>query len=57
MSTTWHVLGVGSLGTLWATRLARAGLQVRLILRDAARLQSDAAVGGLTLVENGQAHT
>lgn len=57
MSTTWHVLGAGSLGTLWATRLARAGLPVRLILRDAARLQSYEAVGGLTLVENGQAHT
>ncbi len=38
MSTTWHVLGAGSLGTLWATRLARAGVPVRLILRDAARL-------------------
>ena len=23
---TWHVLGAGSLGSLWATRLARAGL-------------------------------
>lgn len=33
MSTTWHILGAGSLGTLWATRLARAGLPVRLILR------------------------
>jgi len=40
MSTTWHVLGAGSLGTLWATRLARAGLPVRLILRDQARLQA-----------------
>jgi 2-dehydropantoate 2-reductase len=54
MSTTWHVLGAGSLGTLWAARLARAGLPVRLIVRDAARLQSYQAAGGLTLVENGQ---
>ncbi|MCU1764803.1 putative 2-dehydropantoate 2-reductase [Pseudomonas protegens] len=54
MSTTWHVLGAGSLGTLWATRLARAGLPVRLILRDAARLQAYQAAGGLTLVEQGQ---
>ncbi|WP_412778764.1 hypothetical protein, partial [Pseudomonas ficuserectae] len=23
---TWHVLGAGSLGTLWAARMARAGL-------------------------------
>lgn len=55
MSTTWHILGAGSLGTLWATRLARAGLPVRLILRDAARLQAYQAAGGLTLVEQGQA--
>ena len=55
MSTTWHVLGAGSLGTLWATRLARAGLPVQLILRDAARLQAYQAAGGLTLVEQGEA--
>ncbi|SFP22688.1 2-dehydropantoate 2-reductase [Pseudomonas sp. NFPP07] len=55
MSTTWHILGAGSLGTLWATRLARAGLPVRLILRDQARLQAYQAAGGLTLVEQGQA--
>ncbi|KAA5839850.1 putative 2-dehydropantoate 2-reductase [Pseudomonas chlororaphis] len=54
MSTTWHILGAGSLGTLWATRLARAGLPVRLILRDQARLQAYQAAGGLTLVEQGQ---
>ncbi|NWE50474.1 2-dehydropantoate 2-reductase N-terminal domain-containing protein, partial [Pseudomonas gingeri] len=34
MATPWHVLGAGSLGSLWATRLARAGLPVTLILRD-----------------------
>lgn len=55
MSTTWHVLGAGSLGTLWATRLARAGLPVKLILRDTARLQAYQAAGGLTLVEQGEA--
>lgn len=54
MSTTWHILGAGSLGTLWATRLARAGLPVRLILRDQARLQAYRAAGGLTLVEQGE---
>ncbi|WP_426237578.1 putative 2-dehydropantoate 2-reductase [Pseudomonas sp. TWP3-2] len=57
MSTPWHILGAGSLGTLWATRLARAGLPVRLILRDAQRLQSYQAFGGLTLVEHGEANT
>ena len=57
MSTPWHVLGAGSLGTLWATRLARAGLPVRLIVRDAERLCGYQAAGGLTLVEHGVAHT
>lgn len=54
MAVIWHVLGAGSLGTLWAARLARAGLPVRLILRDAARLAAyEAAGGALTLVEQG----
>ncbi|MHC6224172.1 putative 2-dehydropantoate 2-reductase [Pseudomonas sp. X10] len=55
MSSTWHILGAGSLGSLWACRLARAGKAVRLILRDHQRLQAYEAVGGLTLVEQGQA--
>ncbi|WP_397451473.1 putative 2-dehydropantoate 2-reductase [Pseudomonas sp. NA-150] len=54
MATLWHVLGAGSLGSLWAARLARAGLPVRLILRDAERLAAYEASGGLTLVEHGQ---
>ncbi|WP_395600657.1 putative 2-dehydropantoate 2-reductase [Pseudomonas sp. B19125] len=57
MSTTWHILGAGSLGTLWATRLSRAGLPVRLIVRDAARLASYHQAGGLTLVEHGVENT
>lgn len=57
MNTTWHVLGAGSLGTLWACRLARSGQPVRLILRDATRLGAYRAVGGLTLVEPGGAST
>ncbi len=48
---SWHVLGAGSLGGLWAVRLARAGLPVRLILRDHERLASYRHAGGLTLVE------
>ena len=55
MSSTWHILGAGSLGSLWACRLARAGKPVRLILRDKARLQAYEAAGGLTLVEQGKA--
>jgi len=51
-SVTWHVLGAGSLGTLWATRLARAGSPVRLLLREA-RLAEYRASGGLTLIEDG----
>ncbi|WP_455923492.1 putative 2-dehydropantoate 2-reductase [Pseudomonas putida] len=51
--TPWHILGAGSLGTLWACRLARQGLPVTLILRDTARLASYQAAGGLTLVEQG----
>jgi 2-dehydropantoate 2-reductase len=50
----WHILGAGSLGTLWATRLARAGLAVELILRDAKRLASYQQAGGLSLSEQGQ---
>lgn len=57
MSTTWHILGAGSLGTLLATRLSRAGLPVRLIVRDAARLASYEKASGLTLVEHGIENT
>jgi len=56
-STLWHVLGAGSLGSLWAARLARAGLPVRLILRDETRLQAYNAKGGLTLGEQGLRRT
>ena len=51
----WHILGAGSLGTLWATRLARAARPVQLILRDPARLHSYQQAGGLTLIEQGHA--
>lgn len=53
-STPWHILGAGSLGSLWATRLARAGLPVRLILRNAARLEAYNDKGGLSLSEQGR---
>src|SRR3989344_2338971 len=51
-SMTWHILGAGALGSLWATRLARAGLPVRLILRSAQRLDEYQRAGGLGLREN-----
>ena len=54
-SGLWHILGAGSMGTLWATRLARAGFPVRLIVRNPARLKAYQAAQGLTLVEGDQA--
>ena len=52
---SWHLLGAGSLGCLWAARLTRAGVPVQLILRDSSRLAAYRRAGGLTLVERGQA--
>lgn len=54
---TWHVLGAGSLGGLWAARLARAGLPVSLLLRDRQRLAQFRAAGGLTLEQDGYRQT
>lgn len=51
---SWHILGAGSLGSLWACRLASAGLPVRLILRNPARLEDYQNAGGLTLRDGGQ---
>ncbi|MFC3606602.1 putative 2-dehydropantoate 2-reductase [Stutzerimonas tarimensis] len=51
----WHLLGAGSLATLWAVRLARAGHPIRLILRNDDRLAAYRAKGGLTLTEQGRA--
>ena len=51
---SWHILGAGSLGSLWAARLARAGLPVRLILRNPQRLAQYRKAGGLSLIEDGQ---
>ncbi len=52
---TWHILGAGSLGSLWAARLARGGLPVRLILRNRQRLEAYRQAGGVTLIEAEQA--
>ncbi|MBA1278309.1 MULTISPECIES: putative 2-dehydropantoate 2-reductase [Pseudomonadaceae] len=53
MIDTWHVLGAGSLGGLWATRLHRAGVPVQVILRNPQRLADYRAAGGLSLTEAG----
>ncbi|MBD1552541.1 putative 2-dehydropantoate 2-reductase [Pseudomonas typographi] len=50
MSTyRWHVLGAGSLGSLWACRLAAAGVPVSLLLRSSQRLLQYQQAGGLAL--------
>ena len=46
---SWHVLGAGALGSLWAARLAGAGATVRIILRSAQRLADYQRAEGLTL--------
>ena len=46
---SWHVLGAGALGSLWAARLAGADATVRIILRSAQRLADYQRAGGLTL--------
>lgn len=56
MSSSWHVLGAGSLGGLWATRLFRAGIPLRIILRSPERLADYQAAGGLGLIEDESLH-
>ena len=51
---SWHILGAGSLGMLWAARFASAGMPVRLILRNPQRLREYQNAGGLRLTEAGQ---
>lgn len=46
---SWHILGAGSLGALWACRLAAHGLAPTLILRDQAKLERYHQAQGLTL--------
>ena len=50
----WHILGAGSLGIMWACRLARASVPARLVLRDREHLRAYQAEGYLTLSEAGQ---
>lgn len=52
MSTDWHILGAGSLATLWAGRLLQAGQSVQLILRSPERIQALQHRGGLELIDN-----
>lgn len=47
-----HVLGAGSLGLLWAARLAEAGMDVRVILRDTQALERWQTAGSRILFEH-----
>lgn len=49
----WYVLGAGSLGGLWACRLASAGFAVTLLLRSDERLAQYRKAGGLVLGAGG----
>lgn len=46
-----HVIGAGSLGLLWAARLAAAGHQVQMIVRDAPALERWEAAGSSVILE------
>ena len=47
---SWHILGAGSIGCLWAYKLASAGLNVSLIFRSAAKAENFSQKG-LTVIE------
>jgi 2-dehydropantoate 2-reductase len=46
---TWHILGAGAIGGLFAAELHRAGIAVQLILRDETRLAQWRERGGIAL--------
>lgn len=39
MKSTWHILGAGSIGCIWACHLVNAGFSVQLILRSQEKLE------------------
>jgi 2-dehydropantoate 2-reductase len=48
-TTPWYVLGAGAMGCLFAARLQRAGVPVRLLLRDDAALRALQDAGGIVI--------
>lgn len=54
MTAKWHILGAGSLGILWATRLHVSTVPVSLILRDDSALENYRQAGALTLGQDGR---
>lgn len=53
----WHILGAGSLGCLWAARLAAQQQPVYLLLRNAAALQRYQQTQGIALSDAQRQHT
>jgi 2-dehydropantoate 2-reductase len=51
-SYPWHICGVGAIGSLWASTLTRRGLNVALLLKDAAQLAQYQAAGGIRVLED-----
>ncbi len=49
MNSTWHVLGAGAIGSLWACHLVSARFPVTLILRSQAKLDQFSALAGIEL--------
>lgn len=54
---SWHILGAGSLGCLWAARLAAQQQAVYLLLRDAPSLARYQLTPGVALSDAEQQHT
>ena len=46
---SWHLLGLGAIGCLYAAYLRRAGIALQVIVRNAAALQQLPVNGGITL--------
>src|SRR5690554_6180770 len=53
----WHILGAGSLGCLWAARLAAQQQPVYLILRNTVALQRYQQTHGVALSDAQRQHT
>ena len=51
---SWHILGAGSLGMLWAARLAASGLPTTLILRNQNSLHSYLQTGAVGITHQQQ---
>ena len=48
-SSSWHICGVGAIGSLWASAMVQNDIQLRLLLKDAKQLSAYENAGGITL--------